>query len=132
MRPAVEGFQLASFDLQYIVGDEIVGSHFSVFYPPEAVAAGKPQRELREAALHARVEEEGGRIRDGTRFRANVVNTALRDRSGELVGFAGITRDLTGQREAEGHRHTPITPPLRGREAERGASTGARTGHRGC
>jgi PAS domain S-box-containing protein len=82
--------------------DEIVGSHFSVFYPPEDIAAGKPERELREAALHGSVEDEGWRVRkDGTRFWANVVITALRDRSGGLVGFAKVTRDLTARRDAE-------------------------------
>src|SRR5689334_4505245 len=78
---------------------EIVGRHFSVFYPPEDVAAGKPARELEEAARVGRVEDHGWRVRqDGTRFWANVVITALYDELGTLVGFAKVTRDLTEQR----------------------------------
>ena len=75
---------------------EIIGRHFSAFYPPEDVAAGKPERELQIAATQGRVEDEGWRVRkDGSRFWANVVITALRDDSGELRGFAKVTRDLT-------------------------------------
>ena len=76
--------------------DEIIGQHFSVFYPPEAVETGWPAHELREAIRIGRFEDEGWRIRrDGTRFWANVVITALRDASGELRGFAKVTRDMT-------------------------------------
>ncbi|WP_277183266.1 PAS domain-containing sensor histidine kinase [Caballeronia sp. BR00000012568055] len=76
--------------------EEIVGRHFSVFYPPEDVANGKPQRELESAAHDGRVEDEGWRVRrDSTRFRANVVITALHDQQGELIGFAKVTRDIT-------------------------------------
>ena len=82
--------------------DEIVGRHFSVFYPPEAVESGFPQRVLRVAARNGRFEDEGWRIRkDGSLFWANVVVTALRDERGQLVGFAKVTRDLTERREAE-------------------------------
>lgn len=81
---------------------EILGSHFSRFYPPEDVATGKPQRILAKALQDGRVEDEGWRIRkDGTRFWANAVVTALRDDSGELRGFAKITRDLTERRQKE-------------------------------
>ena len=82
--------------------DEIVGQHFSRFYPAEDVAAGKCEREL-EGALHdGRFEDEGWRIRkDGARFWANVVLTAVHDDSGKLLGFAKITRDLTARRSAE-------------------------------
>jgi PAS domain S-box-containing protein len=76
--------------------DEILGQHFSVFYPPDAVAAGHPQRELEIAADVGRYEEEGWRLRkDGSTFWANVVITALRDRGGELVGYAKVTRDVS-------------------------------------
>jgi PAS domain S-box-containing protein len=80
--------------------DEILGHHFSIFYPPEAVATGWPQEELRRAALDGRFEDEGWRVRkDGSRFWANVVITALREPStGELTGFAKVTRDLTERR----------------------------------
>jgi PAS domain S-box-containing protein len=76
--------------------EEIVGKPCSLFYPPEDVQAGKPDLALREAAAEGRSEDEGWRLRkDGTRFWANVVITALRGRSGRLVGFGRITRDLT-------------------------------------
>jgi PAS domain S-box-containing protein len=81
--------------------DEIVGQHFSVFYPPEDIAAGKPARELDEAIRDGRVEDEGWRVRkDGSMFWADVVITTLRDESGAVVGFAKITRDLTDRRNA--------------------------------
>lgn len=81
---------------------EIVGRHFSVFYPPDDIAARKPQVELEVAAAEGRLEDEGWRVRkDGTRFWANVIITALRAPDGELVGFAKITRDLTKRRLAE-------------------------------
>lgn len=81
---------------------EIVGEHFSKFYPAEDITAGKPRRELEIASSAGRVEDEGWRIRkDGSRFWANVVITALRDESGNLRGFAKVTRDLTTRRAAE-------------------------------
>jgi PAS domain S-box-containing protein len=82
--------------------DEIVGQHFSVFYPKEVAASGWPEEELRRAKQLGRFEDEGWRIRkDGTRFWANVIITALYDRTGELTGFAKITRDLTERRQHE-------------------------------
>jgi PAS domain S-box-containing protein len=82
--------------------DEILGRHFSTFYPPEDLATGKPAMELRVAAEVGRFEDEGWRLRkDGSRFWANVVITALRAEDGELVGFAKVTRDLTERRESE-------------------------------
>ena len=82
--------------------DEIIGKHFSIFYPHELVAEGFPAFELRTAANTGRFEDEGWRLRkDGSRFWANVVITALRDEQGALVGFAKVTRDLTERREAE-------------------------------
>jgi PAS domain S-box-containing protein len=81
---------------------EIVGRHFSTFYPDEDVAAGKPAMELIVAARDGRFEDEGWRLRkNGTRFWANVIVTALRDERGEVVGFAKVTRDLTERRAAE-------------------------------
>ena len=81
---------------------EIKGKHFSVFYSPEDLANNKPQYELEVAAKVGRFEDEGWRFRkDGTRFWANVVITALRDTDGTLIGFAKITRDLTTRRDAE-------------------------------
>jgi PAS domain S-box-containing protein len=82
--------------------DEIIGKHFSIFYPPEDQLAHKPERELEIATAEGRVEDEDWRVRkDGSRFWANVVITALRDRSGALVGFGKVTRDLTERRAAE-------------------------------
>ncbi len=81
---------------------EIVGKHFSVFYPAEDVAGGKCERELHEAAHQGRFEDEGWRIRkDGSLFWANVVITALHGDEGELVGFAKVTRDLTERKQLE-------------------------------
>ena len=82
--------------------EEIIGKHFSIFYPPEDVARGKTAIELEIATRDGRVEDEGWRVRkDGSRFWANVVITALRDPGGTLVGFAKVTRDLTERRAAE-------------------------------
>jgi len=83
--------------------EEIIGKHFSIFYPQELVAEGFPEFELRTAANTGRFEDEGWRIRkDGSRFWANVIITALRDpQSGKLLGYAKVTRDLTERREAE-------------------------------
>jgi PAS domain S-box-containing protein len=81
--------------------EEIVGRHFSAFYTPEDVARDHPANELRIAARDGRYEEEGWRVRkDGTRFWANVVITAIHD-AGELVGFGKVSRDLTVRRLAE-------------------------------
>jgi PAS domain S-box-containing protein len=81
---------------------EIIGRHFSTFYPQSDIDAGKPAHELEVAAETGRFEDEGWRIRkDGSRFWANVIITALRNDSGELVGFAKVTRDLTIRREGE-------------------------------
>ena len=80
--------------------DEILGRHFSVFYPPED--ADRPARALDEAVREGRFEDEGWRLRrDGTRFWANVVITALFDETGQLRGFGKVTRDMTERRTAE-------------------------------
>jgi PAS domain S-box-containing protein len=82
--------------------EEIVGQHFSRFYLDEDVRSGKPEKELRVAASEGRYEEEGWRLRkDGSRFWASVVITALRDEGGNLRGFSKITRDMTERKEAE-------------------------------
>jgi PAS domain S-box-containing protein len=82
--------------------DEIIGRHFSTFYPEEDKRAGKPERELEVARREGSVEDEGWRIRkDGGRFWANVIITAVRDETGELRGYAKVTRDLSHRREAE-------------------------------
>jgi len=82
--------------------DEIIGQHFSRFYTPEERAVDRPNRLLAWAAEHGRFEDEGWRVRkDGTRFWADVVVTALRDETGTPYAYAKITRDLTERREAE-------------------------------
>jgi PAS domain S-box-containing protein len=79
--------------------EEIIGRHFSIFYPPEALQIGWPAHELKVATQEGRFEDEGWRIRkDGSRFWANVVITALRDDNGQLVAFSKITRDLTDRK----------------------------------
>lgn len=81
---------------------EIIGKHFSTFYPQKDIKARKPEIELEVAERNGHVEDEGWRVRkDGTRFWANVVITALRDDNGDLVGFAKVTRDLTERRRHE-------------------------------
>src|SRR3990167_17763 len=90
--------------------DEVIGRHFSIFYPPELVESGWPEQELAKALEEGRFEDEGWRVRkDGTRFWANVIITALRDSSGQHLGFAKVTRDLSDKRrisslEDEGRR----------------------------
>ena len=81
---------------------EIIGKHFSIFYPQEIALSGFPDRELVEAERLGRFEDEGWRVRkDGTTFWANVIITALRDAEGALRGFAKVTRDLTERKKAE-------------------------------
>ena len=76
--------------------DEIIGKHFSTFYTDEDIARDHPTFELKHARQYGRYEEEGWRIRkDGTRFWANVVITAVRDEKGDLIGFGKVTRNLT-------------------------------------
>ncbi|MBW3559097.1 MAG: PAS domain S-box protein, partial [Proteobacteria bacterium] len=84
------------------VESEVVGRHFSLFYPPEDVAAAKPQRGLEIAARDGKHEDQGWRLRkDGSRFYADIVITALFNPAGELVGFGKLTRDVTERRRAE-------------------------------
>ena len=82
--------------------EEIVGKHFSQFYPEEDIRNGKPDWELTVAQKEGRLEDEGWRIRkDGSRFWANVIITAVKDSSGKLVGFAKVTRDVTAKMQAQ-------------------------------
>jgi PAS domain S-box-containing protein len=77
--------------------DEIIGKNFC-FYTPEDVAAEKPQWNLREAARHGHIRDQGLRVRkDGSIFQAEVVIAALRDSSGNLRGYSKVTRDVTDQ-----------------------------------
>ena len=82
--------------------DEIIGCHFSRFYTSEDLEAGKPDYELKTATAEGQVEDEGWRVRkDGSRFWASVLITAIRSTEGELLGFAKVTRDFTGRRRAD-------------------------------
>ncbi len=81
---------------------EIVGKHFSRFYSADEIAAGKPTRVLQIAKAEGRIEDEGWRYRkDGSRFWANVVITAVHDREGKVTGFTKVTRDMTERRLGE-------------------------------
>ncbi len=102
---------------------EILGAPYAIFFTPEDVARGKPQRLLSTAIRDGRVEDEGWRVRkDGTRFWADAVLTALRDSTGRLVGFAKVTRDLTDRRMAE----IQARELLREQAARENAETAAR------
>ena len=96
--------------------DEILGRHFSVFYPADDVAAGTPEQNLAEAARDGRVEYEGWRVRkDGSRFWADVVITAMIGDDGVLRGFGKVTRDLTERHATEQeHHHRSLHDALTG------------------
>ena len=82
--------------------EEIIGKHFSTFYTPDALAIDWPGEELRRAAAVGRLEDEGWRVRkDGSRFWANVIITALHGDDGTLIGYSKVTRDLTERRADE-------------------------------
>jgi PAS domain S-box-containing protein len=99
---------------------EILGQHFSRFYPEEDIERGKPAQELVVAAAEGRLEDEGWRVRkNGTRFWANVVITALRDQTGTLRGFAKVTRDVTERKRAEELRARLTRQLLVAQDAER-------------
>src|SRR3954454_16245222 len=81
---------------------EIIGQHFSCFYSPEDQQAGAPQQALAIALAEGMFETEGWRVRkDGSRFWASVVIDPIRDDTGDLIGFAKITRDITERKAAE-------------------------------
>jgi PAS domain S-box-containing protein len=78
--------------------DEIIGKNFASFYTADDVAAGKPQRNLREASRRGSIRDQGLRVRkDGSTFEAEVIITALRDETGKIRGFSKVTRDITNQ-----------------------------------
>jgi PAS domain S-box-containing protein len=82
--------------------EEIIGRHFRVFYPPDKQQSRHPEHELRLALRDGRYEEEGWRLRkDGSRFWANVVITAVYDDTGAHLGFAKVTRDTSERRRME-------------------------------
>jgi len=82
--------------------EQIIGQHFSIFYPGDDVAVGKPAMELCEASERGRFEDENWRVRkDGSLFWANVIITALRDKGGNLIGYSKVTRDMTARMRTE-------------------------------
>src|SRR6185437_13446135 len=92
----VRTWNIGAERIKQYTAPEIIGKHFSIFYADEDKRNGKPEQELEVAKKEGRLEDEGWRVRkDGSRFWANVVITALRDRSGKLVGFGKVTRDFT-------------------------------------
>lgn len=99
--------------------NEIIGQHFSRFYPPDAIERKWPEHELEAAKAVGRFEDEGWRIRkDGSQFWANVVITALRDATGELRGFSKVTRDLTERRRSEENARRLVEEELARKSAE--------------
>ena len=104
--------------LKGYTADEIVGKHFSTFYPLEAIQSGWPQRELTLAQKEGRFADEGWRVKkDGTTFWASVIITPLWSPSGELSGFAKVTQDLTDRRRTE-ERIQDLNRELRDRVSE--------------
>ena len=82
--------------------EEIIGKYFTIFYPQEDILNGKPAHELNVAKKEGKYEEEGWRLRkDGSRFWASVVITAVYNSEGFLLGYSKVTRDLTERKEAE-------------------------------
>ncbi|WP_370942699.1 PAS domain S-box protein [Amycolatopsis sp. cg5] len=102
--------------------DEIIGEHISRFYPPDAVAEGRPEADLAMASADGRHVVEGWRVRrGGERFWAHVVTTPLRDEDGGLLGFGKVVRDLSAQADADGHadRRRTFAHLVRAQETER-------------
>jgi PAS domain S-box-containing protein len=96
----VRSWNLGAERIQGYKASEIIGAHFSVFYPDPDLREGKPERDLQTAERQGHFEEEGWRLRKGgSRFWANVVITATRDEDGDLIGYSNVTRDFTERRE---------------------------------
>ena len=115
----VRSWNMGAERIKGYTADEIIGKHFSVFYPPDDRERGVPQSVLGIARDEGRFEGEGWRIRkDGARFWANVVITALHDDTGELVGFAKVTRDLTERKSADEQRLSLVQAEQAARSAE--------------
>lgn len=99
---------------------EIIGEHFSCFYPEEEIRAGKPSRDLEFAAKQGRVEDEGWRLRkDGSSFWANVIITPVRDKTNKLIGFAKVVQDVTERMQKEKSLRDLTSHLLRMQDEER-------------
>jgi PAS domain S-box-containing protein len=98
----IVSWNLGAERIKGYTAEEIIGRHCACLHTPEDVAAGKIEELFQKAAAEGRVEDEGWRLRkDGSRFWANIILTALHDASGRLVGYAKVTRDITERRRAE-------------------------------
>lgn len=98
----VSSWNLGAERIKGYRADEIIGRHFSVFYPPERIEEKWPEHELEVAQKDGRFEEEGWRLRkDGTTFWANIIITALYDEHGKIWAFAKVTRDMTERKRIE-------------------------------
>ncbi len=112
--------------------EEIIGQHFSRFFTEEDIAQGKPERELRITAEQGRYEDNGWRLRkDGSRFFANTVLTALQDEAGNLRGFSKVMRDITRPQQAEEERQKTLKELSDIKSALEKAAIVARTDRRG-
>src|SRR5256714_1016370 len=98
----IMSWNLGAERLKGYAADEIIGRHFSTFYTQEAVESGWPAHELQVATVEGRFEDEGWRVKkNGERFWARVMLTAVTDDDGHLRGFAKVTQDLTERRHAQ-------------------------------
>jgi PAS domain S-box-containing protein len=118
----VETWNAGAERIKGYTSDEIIGRHYHTFFSEEDRRAGRPEQILRRAVAENRYQEEGWRVRkDGTRFWASIALTALRDASGQLIGFAKITRDLTEHRESEERARQLVRVQTLHEQAERDA-----------
>jgi PAS domain S-box-containing protein len=98
----ISSWNLGAEKLKGYKPEEIIGSHFSCFYMQRDIDAHRPEQNLRDCGILGHIEDEGWRIRkDGSRFWADVIITAVRDKSGKLIGYAKVTRDLTERKRHE-------------------------------
>jgi PAS domain S-box-containing protein len=95
----IQSWNIGAEKIKGYAADEIIGKHFSIFYTPADTISGKPENELKIAAREGRIEDQGWRVKkDGSRFWADVIITALFDESGYLIGYAKITKDITDKK----------------------------------
>jgi PAS domain S-box-containing protein len=110
----IETWNIGAERLKGYSAEEVVGRHYSTFYPDEDREAGLPERLLETARVRGRVGHSGWRVRkDGTRFWADVVITALHEEDGSLAGFAKVTRDMTESHQIEQARQRALAEQQR-------------------